>query len=186
DDIKCLYGEDPDYSAGDTLRLILPFLRAYGVSNKGIEYFVTNIKKINFLNGAKEMYRYLQANGTPVFIISTSYEQFAYLVADEIGISRENVYCTRLNLDKYFFSEDEKKKIKYFLYEIIELPTIVIPENNGGTPKLSEETKKTFNQLEDIWKEMNDMKCGELLRDVIVMNANRKVKAVKEILEKRI
>lgn len=187
DDIKCLYGKTPDYSAGDTLRLILPFFRAYGVSNKGIEYFVRNIKRVDFLNGVKKAFLYLHLDGFPVFIVSTSYEQFVYIVADELGIDQENVYCTKLDLDEYFFSKQEKEVIKDFLYEIISLPKINVPENDDGNIDiLDEDTRKTFERLEDIfWKEMNGMECGLLLKDVIVMNANRKAEAVKEILEKR-
>lgn len=187
DDIKHLYVKDPNYSAGDTLRLILPFLRAYGVSNKGIEYFINNIKRINFIKGAKKGHRYLiDKRRMPVFEVSTSYEQFAYLVADELHVCRENVHCTKLDLDEYFFSEQEKNKIKGFLSEIIDLPDINVPENGDeGIDSLDEDTRKTFDRLEDIfWAEMSSMECYRLLNDVHVMNADGKVEAVKEILEK--
>jgi len=187
DDIKHLYVKDPNYSAGDTLRLILPFFRAYGVSNKGIEYFINNIKPINFIKGAIDGHRYLiDEMGIPVFEVSTSYEQFAYLVADELHVVRKNVHCTRLDLDEYFFSKKENNKITDFLYEIIDLPKINVPKNgNEGIYRLDEGTRKTFDRLEDIfWNEMSNMECGELLKKVQVMNADGKVNAVKKILEK--
>ncbi len=187
DDIKHLYVKDPNYSAGDTLRLILPFLRAYGVSNKGIEYFINNIKPINFTDGAIAGHRHLiDENRMPVFEVSTSYEQFAYLVADELHVSRKNVHCTKLDLDEYYFSKQEINKIKGFLYEIIDLPDINVPENGErGIDSLDEDTRKTFDRLENIfWKEMSNMECYKLLNNVHVMNANGKVDAVKEILAK--
>lgn len=186
DDIKHLCVKDRNYSAGDTLRLILPFFRAYGVSNKGIEYFINNIKQISFMKGAIEGHRYLEKKEIPVFEVSTSYEQFAYLVADKLHVDRKNVHCTKLDLDEYYFSEQEKNKIKDFLYEIIDLPNINVPEDgNEGIDSLDENTRKTFDRLENIfWKEMSNMECYKLLNNVHVMNADGKVEAVKEILEK--
>ncbi|MCK5563078.1 hypothetical protein KAI30_02805, partial [Candidatus Bathyarchaeota archaeon] len=39
DDVQADVVKRPEYKAGDTLRLILPFLKAYGVTNEKIKKF---------------------------------------------------------------------------------------------------------------------------------------------------
>src|SRR5512136_1298151 len=63
----------PGYKAGDTLKLILPFLIAFGVTNEAIRSYSRS--HVLLLPGAAETLRFLRER-MPCFIISTSYEHY--------------------------------------------------------------------------------------------------------------
>jgi energy-converting hydrogenase A subunit R len=95
DDLLALEGIE-GYEPGDTLKLILPFLILHGLTARDIR----SVSETALLTaGAKELATTLLASGWRVHIISTSYEQHALRVAEELGISGENVACTRLDLE---------------------------------------------------------------------------------------
>jgi len=182
---KDVYSKDfnwvADYAAGDTLRLILPFLRAKNISNKTISLYVNKTKKVNLMKGAEKACEYLKKEGIPVYLISASYEPFAQAVAKKIYIEIENVFCTKINLDSYFFSEEEKKKVEGFRKEIVNMPIIKAPENIEG---LDPGTRKSVDRLNQIfWSEMTDMDCWGLISETKVVNGARKVIAINESLK---
>lgn len=173
-----------DYATGDTLRLILPFLRANDLNNKIMELFVDKIKKIKFMKGAIEGHRYFKNKSIPVFEISTSYAPFAYAVAEKIQVAKENVFCTDIHLDEYFFSHEEKKRINEFRNEIVNMPDISIP-TDGNMESLDQNTKSAIERLNHIfWYEMPRMDCWGLISKTKVMNGKRKVEAIIESLKR--
>ena len=95
DDLLALEGVE-GYEPGDTLKLILPFLILHGLTAEDIE---TVSERAPLTAGAKELVATLLTAGWRVHIISTSYEQHALRVAEELGISHQNVACTRLDLE---------------------------------------------------------------------------------------
>ena len=126
DDVLADAVKKPGYKAGDTLRLILPFLKAYGATDKKIRDF--SGRNVLLVRGAKDTLNYVNSL-MPSFIVSTSYEQYISALCIATGFPFENTYCTRLNMDKYNISEQETAKLKALAKEISELPMITIPEN---------------------------------------------------------
>ena len=72
DDVQADVVKKAEYKAGDTLRLILPFLRAFAVTNEKIGQFCT--KNILLIPGAKDMLYFVRSI-IPSFMVSTSYQQ---------------------------------------------------------------------------------------------------------------
>lgn len=97
-----------EYLAGSTLRLILPFFKAYGLTEKDlIEFSEDNIFMID---GAYDMIKYIQ-DIMPCYIVSTSYNQYIKALSDKTGFIYENTYSTKLELDKYLLTQDEQDKL---------------------------------------------------------------------------
>jgi len=94
---------DNRYEAGDTLALIVPFLSAHNISNSDISRVS---KRSVIVPGAKELIDVLFKDGWNVFVISTSYEWHAYNIGKMLGIPRDNIFCTRLDLSKIEESMD--------------------------------------------------------------------------------
>lgn len=63
----------PGYKAGDTLRLILPFFKAFGLDNRTMIRF--SRKKIEMIPQADCMLREIQEL-MPAYIVSTSYSAY--------------------------------------------------------------------------------------------------------------
>jgi len=177
DDFLALIGRE-GYKAGDTLRLILPFLKAYGTTDeKIVEY---SRKNILLMPGAKETLRFVQKR-MPSFIVSTSYQPYVRALCEAIKFPPESVYCTELNIDKYSISRKEVGKIKGFTREILSYPLIEVSEIDN----LSHQTKKVINRLEEIfWKEIVSMESGKMLEEINPIGGREKVIAIKDSLKK--
>lgn len=182
DDIQADIVKRKGYKAGDTLRLILPFLKAYEVMNKKIEKF--SAENILLVPNAKDTLRFVKGI-MPSFIVSTSYEQYMHALCDAIDFPFDNVYCTTLNIDKYQVSEKEKEKLKQLKEEIVAMPKIEIPENATSLNAFSEKDRKTIRRLDEIfWKEISEMDCGKMLKEVNPIGGFEKAKAIEDIADK--
>ena len=70
DDVLADILQKPDYSAGSTLRLILPFFKAYGLTDRQMEDF--SVKSIVLIASSKSTLHHIRAI-SDAFIVSTSY-----------------------------------------------------------------------------------------------------------------
>ncbi|MEM2939288.1 MAG: hypothetical protein QXU95_03315, partial [Candidatus Bathyarchaeia archaeon] len=90
DDILADIVKRPGYKAGDTLKLIAPFLKAYGATNERMRRFSSETLLV--VPGAGEALHYIRSI-MPSFIVSTSYEPYINALCDAIDFPKENVYC---------------------------------------------------------------------------------------------
>ena len=168
------------YKAGTTLSLILPFLKAYGATNRGIrEYSASHLLLIP---GAKETLCHLNKK-MPTFIISTSYQPYIEALCNFVGFPPENTYSTFLDLDRYEISLKETRKLKVLLQEMLKLPFIDL---SGVRKKedLSPVTKKTIRRLEEIFEEeIPSMECGKIVKETRPIGGTEKAKAVVDSLK---
>ena len=94
--------------AGSTLKYILPFFKAYDLTEKDLIEFSQD--NINMISGAYSTISYVQEI-MPFYIVSTSYNQYIHALSDKTGFKYENAYSTLLNLDDYDLSNDEAQKL---------------------------------------------------------------------------
>jgi energy-converting hydrogenase A subunit R len=182
DDVLADVVKNPGYKAGDTLRLILPFLKAYGATNEKIrEYSSENILLVP---GAQEMLLFVR-DLVPSFIVSTSYEQYISSLCSLTSFPYNNVYCTKLNIDKYEMNIEERKKLKEIKEEISTMPMIEIPEKIKGIHDFYKRDQETIERLDEIfWEEIPKMESGKMLGEVNPVGGHEKAKAVQDIVEK--
>jgi len=182
DDVLADVVQKPGYKAGDTLRLILPFLKAYGATDKKIKEF--SARNVLLVPGAKNTLTFVRKL-LPSFIVSTSYEQYISALCTVTGFPFENTYCTRLNMDKYDISAEETKRLKGLGKEIVTLPMIEIPKNASSVSEFSRRDQETLERLDEIfWKEIPKMESGRLLVEVNPVGGSEKARAVKDIIKK--
>ena len=115
DDVLADTVKKPGYNAGDTLKLVLPFLKAYGVSDQALREFSS--ENLLLIAGTRETLQHVKSL-MDSFIVSTSYEHYIKALCDELAFPFENTYCTRLSLDKYGFSDRESERLREFAAEI--------------------------------------------------------------------
>jgi energy-converting hydrogenase A subunit R len=162
DDILVDEIKRPGYNAGDTLKLILPFLKAYGATNKGMEEFSS--RNVLLVPGAMETLG--KVNRTmPSFIVSTSYEPYIRALCDLTHFPFDHCYCTRLDLESHPLNEEDEIKLKEFHLSIMEDPE--------------------FENLERIfWQEIPRMEIGSLYQEVKPVGGEAKKEAVQDIINK--
>jgi len=164
DDLLALEGRE-GYEPGDTLALIVPFLVHHGISEEDITGLS---ERATLVDGARELITGLNSSGWQVFCISTSYEQYARRIAQKVGISPENLACTRFPLARYrsLMGKAESSRIEQMERNILAL-----------SPGDDEIMKKGLDQF--FWQELPQTSLNPVLSEVKPMGGRRKVEALK-------
>ncbi|MCS7096096.1 MAG: HAD hydrolase family protein [Candidatus Bathyarchaeota archaeon] len=170
------------YKAGDTLKLILPFLKAYGVTNNEMQSFSARTLMLMPHSGeALQQVRRI----TRAFIVSTSYEHYVRALCKAIDFPFHSTYCTRVDMDSYRLSLEEKQRLMKLADEIAVMPIIEIPAGACGLDDFPEKHRAAIRRLDEIfWNEIAQMEAGKILREVNPVGGSEKAEAVKDIARK--
>ena len=182
DDYLAYVEKRPGYKAGDTLRLILPFLKAFGATDEGIEKF--SKENILLIPGARDTLRLIREK-MPAYIISTSYAPYIQALCEVIGFPLEATYCTALTLDQYPLPEEEARALREVAGEIAHMPLIAWGEGATGLTDLSESGRKAVERLHRLfWKEIAQMQVNRVIEEVDPIGGAAKAAAVRDIRKK--
>jgi energy-converting hydrogenase A subunit R len=178
DDVLADVLHKPGYSAGSTLKLILPFFKAYDITDKQMEEF--SAKNILLIASTPATLEQVRAN-FEVFIVSTSYEHYIKALCRAIDFPYENTYCTKVSLDKYALSQQEKERLKEIAQEIAEMRLIAIPSAARTMDDFSHADQAIIQRLDEIfWDELPKMTAGKFLTDVVTVGGEQKAEAVRD------
>jgi energy-converting hydrogenase A subunit R len=148
------------YNAGGTLKLILPFLKAYGATNGNIIDFSTN--NVHLIPGSIETLKFINSI-MPSFIVSTSYYHYIMAVCNKTGFPIENTYSTKLDMDNIDIIPEEIDIIKEYKVDIVKDPQ--------------------FELLDKIfWKELPKLKIASIMDTVKPIGGEGKKDAVLDII----
>jgi energy-converting hydrogenase A subunit R len=173
----------PDYQAGDTRKLILPFLKAHGLTNDLIREF--SLKNLKLMPGAEEAYKFLHRFGFPIFAISTGYRQFVEAVCTRLGFEAERIFGTELDLDRYNLSPAEAEELRRLIEEIVTAPAIELPPGAAAAAELPGPAQEAIARLDKIFRErLPRMEIGVIYREVNPVGGAEKAKAVGDSLAK--
>ncbi len=171
------------YKAGDTLKLILPFLKAFGLTEDQLRDFSRRTMKL--VPGVEEAYRFLHSRGFPLFEISTSYRQFAEAVGEKLGFDSEHIYCTEVDLDRHRVSPAERGELLRLKDEIVAAPEIVLAPEAASMADLPAPVQEAIHLLDRILMEqVRQMKIGALYREVNPVGGPEKARALSQSLKK--
>lgn len=182
DDVLADVFKRPGYKAGDTLKLILPFLKAYGVTERKMQSF--SAKTLILIPKVKESLEFIREL-MDAYIVSTSYEHYVKVLCKSIEFPFENAYCTKAEIDKYKLCEGERVKLKELATEIAKMPIIEIPPNAKNIEDFPEEPRQTIWRLDEIfWHEIAKMEIGKIFKEVSPVGGREKAEVVRQIAEK--
>ena len=178
DDVLADVLKKPGYSAGSTLKLILPFFKAYDITDKQMDDFSEN--NIVLIANSKETLRSIQVI-TEAFIVSTSYEHYIKALCKSLSFPYQNTYCTKVSLDKYTISKQEKKRLKELAEKISQIRLIDIPPATRKMEQFSLSDTALIQRLDDIfWSEIPKMDIGKMLSDVVTVGGEQKAEAIRD------
>lgn len=182
DDVLADVVKKPKYNAGDTLKLILPFMKAHNVTNHDMEKFSSdNILLVPGAIGTLETVR----DSMPSYIVSTSYQQYINALCKAVKFPVRNTYSTKVNIDGYQMRSDEAARLKELAAEISGMPVVNIPTPCNSLGDFSPDDRKYVARLDDIiWDEVSKMEIGHILKDVKPVGGHEKANAVKDIVRK--
>jgi energy-converting hydrogenase A subunit R len=150
------------YYAGGTLKLIVPFLKAYGATNRSIVDF--SRENVLLLPGAKDTMQFIDGI-MPSFIVSTSYEQYIQALCDVIKFPFENTYSTNLDMDAYSINEEDKEKLMEFRTTVMANPDFEVID-------------KIF------WDDIPEMEISKITEKIKPVGGEGKKEAVMDILDR--
>ncbi len=179
DDFLADVEKRPGYRAGDTLKLILPFFKAFGVTEKDMEEFSRD--HILLLPRAQETLAFI-SNLMPCYIISTSYSPYIRALCRAIGHPEERAFSTAAPLDQFPISSLEKGKLKELEEEIAGLPPFDWSEAAGSLDDLEARDRKCIERLNRIfWEDISSWGIGRLLTEITPVGGEEKALALKRI-----
>lgn len=178
DDVLADIVHKADYSAGSTLKLILPFFKAFNVTDEAMENF--SAKNILLLPQTPELFSNLKEY-TEVFIVSTSYEHYIKALCKAINFPFDHTYCTKVALNSYGVTTEEKQRLKALAEEIAKMPQIQIPNSAKSLADFSAADQALVKRLDQIfWTEIQQMTVGKLLTDVKTIGGEQKAESIRD------
>ncbi|MGV9198131.1 MAG: HAD hydrolase family protein [Promethearchaeia archaeon] len=160
----------PEYQPGDTLRLLAPL---YVAAFSEDQLFDLAQNHLGILPGSQELMALLHKEWE-IFVISTSYTQFAYTVTEKLDIPRDHVYCTELPIEKLKSEVSNiNESVKVLIHQIFQ--------------KYLDSGKNLNRVLADLneyfWKSTAN-EYVKIMNHVAVRGGERKEKAVEDIVER--
>ncbi len=170
------------YKAGDTLKLILPFLKAHGMTNaEMVDYSRGNILLVQ---GAMDTLRFVNEL-MPSFIVSTSYEPYLDALCSLVGFPMDHVYCTKVNIDAYPLGKGEEERLRAMASEIAQMKMIRWGHGATDIDDLSPEDQGTVRRLHHIfWEEIAKMEVGRVFEEVNPVGGVEKANAILDSLRR--
>jgi energy-converting hydrogenase A subunit R len=175
-----LVPQDPAYSSGHTLKVILPFYRAMGATYQGL-YDIAE-QSLRVVPNIKEVLASFNRK-YDVWMISTSYSFFVQAFCNKVGFDCTRAYCTFVpKFDEAPMSKEERAKLLAFMEEVARMPII---EYDGKTGEVVPGHQVYYDRITRfIWEEVYNMPVGELLRRVHPVGQAQKLEAVKGICQR--
>lgn len=179
DDYLGLFGGIENYRYGSTLRYIVPFLKAAGVTDESLRDY--SRKTLIITPGIKEALNTIKKE-MAVYVISTSYQHYIDEVTKYLDIEPQNVFCTKMSLDIYELKPEEKLIIEESREKIKELPSIKWDEKGN----LIGDASQTVRFLKELFFDiLPRFPIGGFLDSIIPIGGKEKAKILMEIVEKK-
>jgi predicted HAD superfamily phosphohydrolase len=181
DDFLADVQHKPGYNAGDTLRLIVPFLLAYGVGDRDVEEYSADTVLV--VPGARDLLRDVAA-ALPSYIISTSYSPYVRALCRGTGFPFAQCRCTKLDLDAWHLTADEADWLRDRAEAILEQPVIELPETARSAADLSAADRAAVAALDRLfWVEMGAQgrRSADIVATVRPVGGGLKLSALREI-----
>jgi energy-converting hydrogenase A subunit R len=181
DDYLAEVVKKPGYKAGDTLKLILPFFKAFGLDDYSMRKF--SRRNIEIIPKADTVLREI-SEALPAFIVSTSYSPYILAVCDAIGFPFMNTFSTAVSLDEYALSGPEKNRLRELHAEILDLPNFTIPESAASKDDLSAQDFAVVKEMDRIfWEILPGLEIYKIIEQVNPVGGAEKAAAIRTIVQ---
>jgi predicted HAD superfamily phosphohydrolase len=169
----------PGYNAGDTLRLVPPFFKAFYVTDEEVELF--SAERVLLVPQALKTLDAVSAL-MPVYIISTSYTPYLRALCEIAQFPLDHVRCTELSLDAWHMPEDEAAWLRAMVDAVLARPVITIPDGARSADDLSSQDRATVAELDALfWDQMDGKVSGAMVAAVRPVGGGAKLEALEQI-----
>lgn len=167
------------YKAGDTLRLILPFFKAFGITDDDMLRFAG--ENVHIVPAADKALRDIAAM-MPAYIVSTSYAPYIQAVCQSLEFPFDHTYRTEVSLNAIEVDEAECALLRDIHRRILALPDFNLPPDSALDATWTSNTLEAISSLDEIfWKEMPLLSSYRLIERTNPVGGREKAQAVSEI-----
>jgi energy-converting hydrogenase A subunit R len=182
DDVLADFRLRSGYFAGGTLKLVLPFFKAFDVTDKMMDDFSAG--NVVLIKDSKSTLQWA-IRLADSFIVSTSYEHYIKALCNVTGFPFKNTYCTKLKLDNYKVTPKEKAQLKELAQEIAAMSTIEIPKDAKSPKDFAPKDQTILQRLDEIfWTTITSMGLGKILTEVNTVGGEQKAAAIRDIAKR--
>ena len=165
------------YTAGSTLKLILPFFKAYGVTDQMMEDF--SAQNILLIAGSQTMLQHVLGISDP-YIVSTSYEHYISALCKAVGFPYQNTYCTKVSLDKIPITPKEREQLREIVQEIAQTRLIDIPQGAASAEDFCDRDQEILQRFDEIfWEILPKMSVGKFL-NIVTVGGEQKAESIRD------
>ena len=179
DDVLADVIHKPGYTAGSTLKLILPFFKAYGVTDRQMEEF--SAQNIVLIANSQATLQHVQQIAD-AFIVSTSYEHYIRALCKAVDFPYKNTYCTKVSLDKIAITPTRKRPTPRNSSRNCPNAPNRHPHRRKKQSRIFQTaTKPLIQRLDEIfWSEIPKMFVGKFLTDVVTVGGEQKAESIRD------
>lgn len=158
-----------DRRSGDSLKTLIPLLKASGVTDSSVyEYFV---KDMSIMPGS-DVIHYLNEIMT-VSVISESYEHHALALCESLKLPIDSVYCTNVSFDSLEMDKNDARKFRELAMKISKMDAPKISSSNG-IQYLDQKDQMVLETLDEIIGRMNETDFMYQLEEIKPIGGNEK------------
>jgi len=163
---------------GNSLKYILPFLKAANVTDKDVREFSN--QHISVIKGTKEMLASIQEK-METYIVNTNYIHYMEEIAKYLGLGPADTYSTQVFFDDYAMGEREQKMFTGLTNAFLQLPPISWNEAGVVPPdaQFSIDSLKAF-----LLERLSTLSVNQWLKGIHLMSGVAKSDAVLDIAKR--
>ena len=182
EDLSTYAIERDESKTRQTMKMIVPFLKAYGMT----DHFAYEFAKedLRTIPGAADTMGYLRRL-LPTFVATGSFEHHMMALCDAIDFPIENITCTRVEFDSVENDRQEDRRLRDIANKIssMRLPKTLYTVTESEF--LDDDDATLIRELDAIFDdELPQMEAWKAYKDMLAIGSNEKAYAMLEIRRK--
>lgn len=182
EDLSTYAIERDETKTRQTMKMIVPFLKAYGMT----DHFAYEFAKedLRTIPGAADTMGYLRRL-LPTFVATGSFEHHMMALCDAIDFPIENITCTKVEFDSVENDRQEDRRLRDLANKIssLRLPKTLYTVTESEF--LDDDDATLIRELDAIFDdELPQMEAWKAYKDMLAIGSNEKAYAMLEIRRK--
>lgn len=170
-------------NAGSVNRLVVPFLKAGGITDEAAYAFCKSTPVI--MPDADRVIRYISSQ-MPAFISSESYEHHLLNLGESFGISLSNISCNTFSFDSIKISRPDARSLRSIASTLINARLTEEMYSVTQSPYLNKFDSKLVDLVDEEYiKKTSKMDFNDQLRKDIRIAGNEKAYSILELCRKK-
>ena len=182
EDLNTYALERDETKSHQTMKMIIPFLKAFGMT----DHFAFDFAKesLKTIPGSDSTTSYLRRL-LPTFIASSSFEHHMMAVSEALDFPMDNITCTKVEFDSAENDRQEDKRLRERANRIASLRLPKTMYTVTESEFLDEDDATMVRELDSIFNdELPEMEAYKSFKDVLAIGSNEKAYALLEIRRK--